>query len=57
MVKVIGDNIIKAANVSLEKGQEKYRTYFIKYTWYKSYQAGVDAYLKAAGYEKCIVTA
>lgn len=57
MAKVIADNIINAAKVSLEAGQEKYRAYFVKYTWYKAYKAAVDTRLTAAGYEKCIVTA
>lgn len=57
MAKVIADNIIKAAKVSLEAGQEKYRAYFVKYTWYKAYKAAVDARLTAAGYKDCIVTA
>lgn len=57
MEKVIADNIINAAKVSVEAGQAKYRTYFVKYTWYKAYKAGVDARLKAAGFESCIVTA
>ena len=57
MENVIADNIINAAKVSLEAGQAKYRTYFVKYTWYKAYKAGVDARLTAAGFEKCIVTA
>lgn len=57
MAKVIANNIIKAANGSLEAGQEKYRTYFAKYTWYKAYKAEVDALLTAAGCKDCIVTA
>lgn len=56
IVKVIGDNIILAAKVSLENGQAKYRTYFFKYTWYKNYKTAVDAYLTANGYADCIVT-
>ena len=56
MEVVIATNIENAAKVSLEAGQEKYRTYFIKYPWYKAYKNAVDARLKAAGYEKCIVT-
>ena len=57
MAKVIANNIIKAANASLEAGQEKYRAYFVKYTWYARYQADVNALLTAAGYKDCIVTA
>ena len=56
MAKVIANNIIKAAQTSLEAGQEKYRTYFVKYTWYKAYKADVDALLTAAGCKDCIVT-
>lgn len=57
MAKVIADNIINAAKVSFEAGQEKYRAYFVKYTWYKAYKETVDARLTAAGYKDCIVTA
>lgn len=56
MAKVIANNIIKAAQTSLEAGQAKYRTYFITYTWYAKYKADVDALLTAAGHAKCIVT-
>lgn len=59
MAKVIADNIINAAKVSLEAGQKKYRAYFVNYpacTWYKAYKAAVDTRLTAAGYANCIVT-
>lgn len=60
MKKVIADNIINAAKqAGVEAGQAKYRSYFINYpacTWYKAYKAEVDARLKAAGFESCIVT-
>lgn len=59
MAKVIADNIMNAAKISLEAGQEKYRAYFINYpacTWYQSYKAAVNARLTAAGYANCIVT-
>lgn len=60
MKKVIADNIIMAAKVSVEAGQAKYKSYFVNYpacAWYKAYKNEVDALLKAAGFEKCIVTA
>lgn len=56
MRKVIFENIVEAAKVSVELGQAKYREYFIKRPWYTAFKAGVDADLKAAGYGVCIVT-
>lgn len=55
MANCISNIIIKAANESLKKGQEKYATYFIKYTWYSNYQSQVDTILIEKGYENCIV--
>lgn len=56
MAKCIADKIIEEARVGVERGQAKYRQYFIKYTWYKDYKTAVDNRLIAAGYGACIVT-
>lgn len=48
--------IKKAADKSLEQGQAKYRTYFIKTKIYAKYKDDTDAILIADGYEDCIVT-
>jgi hypothetical protein len=63
MVTFIANRIIKAANTSLEAGQEKYRVYFINTTLYLAYKADVDTILDTTytpqypdGYGACIVT-
>ena len=49
--------MIKAqADISLEKGQDKYRAYFINTPIYAKWKESVDATLTADGYADCIVT-
>lgn len=55
MVAFIVRQIENKAKISLEEGQELYRKYFINTKLYASYKAGVDAKLKADGYEDVIV--
>ena len=57
MEDFIADRIMEARDKSLEKGQAKYRNYFIKTKLYKSCKAGVDHILTVKGYADCIVTA
>ena len=56
MSRFIATMIERAANVSLEKGQEKYRAYFIKTSLYTPYKADTDALLIAEGYADVIVS-
>lgn len=44
------------ADISLEKGQNKYRAYFVKTKIYARYKAEVDSILEIDGYGECIVT-
>lgn len=61
MVTFIAQKIMAARDVSLENGQNKYRTYFIKTKLYKRYQTDVDLVLTTtekddgSTYEDCIV--
>ena len=55
MVNFIARQIENKAKISLEEGQELYRKYFINTSLYASYKDGVDAKLKADGYEDVIV--
>lgn len=56
MVEFMADKIMDQAEISLEKGQDKYRAYFVKTKLYKKYREGVDTILTVEGYEECIVT-
>ena len=56
MSEFIAMVIERTADVSLEKGQEKYRAYFIKTSLYTPYKADVDALLMAKGYADVIVS-
>lgn len=62
MTTYIARNIMKARDISLAKGQLKYRTYFIKTKLYKKYQEEVDNILETTenengdSYADCIVT-
>ena len=59
MEKCIADKIMEAREASVEVGQEKYRTYFLKginARLYKKYKAKVDAILREEGAADCIVT-
>lgn len=56
MATFIAQQIIQQAKINIEKGQAKYRAYFVKTHIYKNYQADVDTILTTDGYEDCIVT-
>lgn len=56
MSEFISGRIIKEADKSLEKGQEKYRAYFINTTLYLKYKANTDTILEVEGYGNCIVS-
>ena len=56
MSSFIAQQIIKQAKISTEKGQAKYRAYFIKTTIYLKWKEDVDTILEVEGYENCIVT-
>lgn len=56
MSSFIAQQIINQANISIEKGKNKYRAYFINTTIYLKWKEDVDAILKVEGYEECIVT-
>jgi len=59
MSRFIATVIERAADVSLEKGQEKYRAYFINTNIYSKYKADVDTILTTDTnpiYAQCIVT-
>ena len=55
MREFIAEMIKNARDESLEKGQAKYRAYFIKTTLWKRYKSDVDAILTVDGYADCIV--
>ena len=55
MDKFIATMIETQADISLEKGQEKYRAYFITTLVYANWKKAVDAKLTADGYANCIV--
>ena len=56
MSTFIAQQIMKQADISTEKGQAKYRAYFIKTYLYLSWKDEVDSILEVDGYEECIVT-
>ena len=56
MSTFIAQQIMKQADVSIEKGQAKYRSYFIKTSLYSKWKEEVDTILEIEGYEECIVT-
>lgn len=55
MVTFIARMIETQAKISIEKGQAKYRAYFVNTTIYANYRADVDTILETDGYENCIV--
>lgn len=55
MVTFIAKMIMKQGDISVEKGQDKYRAYFIKTRIYAAYREDVDTILRTDGYEDCIV--
>lgn len=52
----IANMIIKQADISTEKGREKYKAYFSNTTLYAKWQTEVDVILNTEGYTACIVT-
>ena len=56
MSAFIAQQIMKAADISQEKGQAKYRAYFVKTPIYVKWKEDVDTILEVEGYEYCIVT-
>ncbi len=55
MATFIANMIIKQANISVEKGQAKYRAYFVNTSLYTKYKADVETILVTNGYTECIV--
>lgn len=56
MSPFISRMIIQQAKISAEKGQAKYRAYFIKTPLYLNWKDEVDTILETDGYADCIVT-
>ena len=56
MCTFIAQQIEKQADISVEKGQAKYRAYFVNTKLYAKYKADVDTILETDGYNECIVT-
>ena len=50
MSSFIAQQIIKQAKISIEKGQAKYRAYFIKTSLYLGWKDEVDTILEIDGY-------
>ena len=55
MATFIANAIIKAGKKSIEKGQEKYKAYFIKTHIYEDWRGDVDSILTVEGYAECII--
>lgn len=55
MSAFIARMIMKQADISVEKGQEKYRAYFISTALYEKWKSDVDTILTTEGYSECIV--
>lgn len=56
MVAFIARMIEKQAEISTEKGIEKYKAYFVKTRLYKNYREDVDTILRTDGYEDVIIS-
>ena len=56
MSTFIAKMIMKQADISEEKGQDKYRAYFVKTSLYLNWKDEVDTILETDGYGYCIVT-
>lgn len=59
METFMATRIEEARDISLEKGQAKYRAYFVRKSaarLYGRYQDNVNVILETDGYEDCIVT-
>lgn len=55
MTTFIARMIMEQADRGLEKGQEKYRAYFIRTKLYEKWRKDVETILTTDGYEDCIV--
>lgn len=55
MSTFIANMIMKQAVFSTEKGQEKYKAYFVNTTIYSKWKDDVDTILETEGYKDCIV--
>ena len=53
METFIASMIMKAADISQEAGQEKYRSYFLKTKLYARYQESVDTILRTTSGGDC----
>ena len=56
MVAFIARMIEKQAEISTEKGTDKYKAYFVKTRLYKNYREDVDTILRTDGYENIIIS-
>lgn len=56
MATFIAGQIMKQADISTEKGQDKYRAYFVNTSIYLKWKYDVDTILETEGYEDCIVS-
>lgn len=56
MSEYMAYKIMQQAKISIEKGQAKYRAYFVKTKLYLDFKEDTDTILRAEGYEECIVT-
>lgn len=56
MVNYVTRRIEQQADISLDKGQAKYRAYFVNIKFYEKYREAVEMRLIEDGYEACIVT-
>lgn len=56
MSTFIATMIMDQADISEKKGQDKYRSYFIKTSLYIKWKDEVDTILETDGYGYCIVT-
>ena len=55
MSTFIAQQIMKQADISIEKGQAKYKAYFVNTSLYLKWKPEVDTILETDGYSYCIV--
>ena len=56
MTTFIARMIMEQADRAMEKGQKKYRAYFVRTKLYEKWRKDVETILEADGYGDCIVT-
>lgn len=56
MSAFIARMVMQQADISLAKGQAKYKAYFVNTSLYAKWQSDVDTILTTEGYADCIVT-